>query len=82
MCIVAKSGTVPIFFLLQYAVVGNLLLLSIGITSLLLLTKDWHYFTPVIDQRNSLLLIRYQFFTVTYPLQLLVTAILKVTKCN
>ncbi len=43
--------------------------------------KKWlSYFTSVTCKSNSLLLIRYPFFIVTVPLQLLVTDILNVTK--
>ncbi len=42
--------------------------------------KQLSYFTSVTCKSNSLLLIRYPFFIVTVPLQLLVTDILNVTK--
>jgi hypothetical protein len=42
--------------------------------------KELSYFTSVTSKSNSLLLIRYSFFIVTVPLQLLVTDILNVTK--
>jgi hypothetical protein len=42
--------------------------------------KYLSYFTSVTCKSNSLLLIRYPFFIVTVPLQLVVTDILNVTK--
>jgi hypothetical protein len=42
--------------------------------------KQPSYFTSVTCKSNSLLLIRYSFFIVTVPLQLLVTDVLNVMK--
>jgi hypothetical protein len=56
-------------------------LYSTAVVGKLLLKSSWvRYFTSVTCKSNSLLLICYPFFFVTVPLQLLVSAILKVTK--